>query len=522
VLGRDALDRIFGYDALYRLALATGREVDRPAEQSPDAPFDPRPRGTDLTKTRAYRERYRYDALGNLEELNHATFNGRPNTNAFIRRFQHLPGTNQLATMTIGQTTFDYAYDKNGNLKDESTSRHFEWDHSDRMKVFRNQVQAADGDNNKNLAEPTIYAHYLYDSTGMRVKKLVRKQGGITETTEYIDGVFEFQRASGVENNTLHVMDGEKRVATKRIGPSFPDDATPPIKYHLGDHLSSINVVVSKDGKFINREEYTPYGETSFGSFARKRYRFTGKEQDEENGLYYYGARYCAPWLGRWVSCDPAGATDSVNLYLYATANPATNIDRYGLQAEGATNIHVEPDVDMSESELDKDYPSWREGAIHVHGAIPPLDLAPFEFDVWDAQRDNRLSQAERYGLWDRHPEYMTAVHETSKLARRITAAGWTTAHLAQLKGFMHGAVAVGSIYMSLAIGWLGAPAMTGDLIAVGVEGTAAGVGTSGGSIGVAKLVSQSRPAPAPIVGRAQKTSPGHGRAIHSREGSGG
>ena len=36
-----------------------------------------------------------------------------------------------------------------------------------------------------------------------------------------------------------------------------------------------------------------------------KRFRYTGKEKDEKTGLYYHGARYCAPWLARWVNCDP-------------------------------------------------------------------------------------------------------------------------------------------------------------------------------------------------------------------------
>jgi RHS repeat-associated protein len=35
-------------------------------------------------------------------------------------------------------------------------------------------------------------------------------------------------------------------------------------------------------------------------------YRFTGKERDEETGLYYYGARYLDSKTGRWLSADPA------------------------------------------------------------------------------------------------------------------------------------------------------------------------------------------------------------------------
>jgi RHS repeat-associated protein len=108
---------------------------------------------------------------------------------------------------------------------------------------------------------------------------------------------------------------------------------TPAVKFHLGNHLGSSNVVIDDSGGFINREEYTPYGETSFGSFAKKRYRFTGKERDEESGLYYHGVRYYAPWLVRWGSCDPAGPVDGLNLYRYARSNPLRLVDPTGTQS---------------------------------------------------------------------------------------------------------------------------------------------------------------------------------------------
>jgi RHS repeat-associated protein len=328
LLGIDALDRKFEYDAIYRLTFATGRECDRPAELPPEL-FNPLPRCTDITKTRRYNERYRHDPLGNMEELRHIIFTDQNNVNGFVRAFDHVPGTNRLLKMTIGENPFNYRYDTNGNIIGETLSRHFEWDHSDRMRVFRNQVEGGNGE----LSEPTVHTHYLYDSGGMRVKKLVRKQGGQVEVTEYIDGLFEYQRASGVENNTLHIMDDETRIATVRAGTVFPDDTTPAVKYHIGDHLGGSNVVVSAGGEFINREEYTPYGETSFGSFARKRYRFTGKERDEESGLYYYGARHYAPWLTRWINTDPALHVDGPNLYWFARCNPIGRVDRDGTQS---------------------------------------------------------------------------------------------------------------------------------------------------------------------------------------------
>src|SRR5262249_56207009 len=98
-----------------------------------------------------------------------------------------------------------------------------------------------------------------------------------------------------LENNTLQVMDDKSRIVLVRVGAPFPKDPSPALQFHLGDHLRSSHLVIDDTGAWTNREEYTPYGETSFGGFALKRYRFTGQERDEESGLYYHGARYYAP-----------------------------------------------------------------------------------------------------------------------------------------------------------------------------------------------------------------------------------
>jgi RHS repeat-associated protein len=318
-LGTDALDRAFAYDPLYRLLSASGRECDvTPAEA-----WDGRPRGTDLTRTRGWTERYQYDAAGNLTRLQH-----QADGNSVVRQLAPASGSNRLAHTTLEGLKYDFAYDANGNLVRQATSRHFGWDHADRLRVFRIQTPGA---------EPSMFAHYLYDAAGQRVKKLVRKQGGRLETTVYIDGAFEHHRvvqgAEIKENNTLHVMDGRSRIALLRVGAAFPEDSAPPVQFHLGDHLGSSHVVINQTAQWINREEYTPYGETSFGSFARKRYRFAGMERDEESGLTYHGARYYAPWLARWASCDPAGAIDGANLYAYARANPMRFSDPSGRQS---------------------------------------------------------------------------------------------------------------------------------------------------------------------------------------------
>ncbi|EHQ91153.1 SpvB/TcaC N-terminal domain-containing protein [Desulfosporosinus youngiae] len=338
----DALDRQFIYDNLYRLISATGREQDTTPLPKP---WEDGAHSTDPTLTRGYKQRYSYDPAGNMLELSHEA----GTEHSFKRIFTHPEGSNRLISVKNGTNPYTCQYDPNGNLTAENTERHFGWDHSNRLTTFFCQPSGSD------IA--SLKVQYLYDAGGQRVKKIVQKQGGDYEVTVYIDGLFEYRRlVKGnelKENNTLHVMDNLNRIAMVRIGPAFPDDGAPEIvvKYQLGDHLGSSSVVVGgKDSSvngFINREEYYPYGETSFGSFARKRYRFTGKERDEESGLYYHGARYYAPWLGRWVSCDPLGMSDGLNLYSYVRNNPLRLIDPTGWESETAAESPPPPATHM-------------------------------------------------------------------------------------------------------------------------------------------------------------------------------
>ena len=79
--------------------------------------------------------------------------------------------------------------------------------------------------------------------------------------------------------------------------------------YHSG-HLGSAQFVTDWRGRQYEHIEYTPYGELWIEEVAagldKLPFRFTGKELDEETGLYYYGARYLDPKYSRWLSGDPA------------------------------------------------------------------------------------------------------------------------------------------------------------------------------------------------------------------------
>jgi RHS repeat-associated protein len=71
---------------------------------------------------------------------------------------------------------------------------------------------------------------------------------------------------------------------------------------------------------------------------AQFRDYFTGKERDTESGNDYFGARYYASSMGRFMSADPSGLLfadptnpQSLNLYNYGLNNPFVNVDPNGL-----------------------------------------------------------------------------------------------------------------------------------------------------------------------------------------------
>jgi len=134
------------------------------------------------------------------------------------------------------------------------------------------------------------------------------------------------------------------------------------VYFYHGDHLGSSNYITDRTGRVFEHTIYLPYGETWIDEGHETSllgYKFTGKELDEETGLYYFGARYYDPQMSTWISTDPAlpeylptglqlyfpdkafsanslkGAggvfnSKNLNLYHYASLNPVKYVDPNG------------------------------------------------------------------------------------------------------------------------------------------------------------------------------------------------
>ncbi|MCA9468756.1 MAG: hypothetical protein KC643_25410 [Nitrospira sp.] len=340
----------YTYDAIYRLIEATGREHLGQAGGGPiphsynDAPRVSLLHPGDGNAMGRYLERYVYDAVGNFLEMQHR--GSDPTHPGWTRVYDYhetsqlesAKQSNRLTSTMIGGTTEAYTtagdgYDAHGSMLHMPQLQIIQWNFNDQLQITQRQkVNNQDDDGEAHHGERTWY---VYDASGQRIRKVTEKNGQIKDERLYLGG-FEINRkpAGNLVRETLHIMDDKQRIAlvetrTKGNEPGVPQQL---IRYQFGNHLGSASLELDDQGQIITYEEYTPYGSTSYQAVRSqtetpKRYRYTGKERDEESGLCYHGARSYAPWLGRWISCDP---NDSANLYTYGKQNPIFWFDPLG------------------------------------------------------------------------------------------------------------------------------------------------------------------------------------------------
>ncbi len=127
----------------------------------------------------------------------------------------------------------------------------------------------------------------------------------------------------------MTIFDSNQRICSLHITQS-----TLHSYYYHSDHLGSSSVITDASGQQVSHYEYTPYGTTATieGTDTAK-HKFTGKELDS-TGLYFYGARYYDPEIGRFISADTIVQApydpQSLNRYSYCRNNPINYVDPSG------------------------------------------------------------------------------------------------------------------------------------------------------------------------------------------------
>ncbi|EJL99746.1 RHS repeat-associated core domain protein containing protein [Pseudomonas sp. GM16] len=308
--------RDFTYDSLYRLTSATGYDDAPP----PDIPGLPQP--GDPNNRLNYTQTYQYDNGGNLIELCHVR-----DGNSFTRQMCIDPNSNRGVRWRTGDDLpdFDTLFDRHGNQLELKQGSTLQWNARDELE----SVPLVTRKNSNSDAE-----HYRY-SQGQRVFKC---HEWFTDTTRhfhqvrYLPGLEIRTKDNGEE---LHVITLGNARCLHWVSGRPGGIENNQLRYSLKDHLGSCVMEIDQQADVISEEGYYPFGETAWMAARHEvevRYKFirySGKEMDV-SGLYYYGERYYAPWLQRWISADPAGDVDGLNLYGFVGNNPMSYIDTGG------------------------------------------------------------------------------------------------------------------------------------------------------------------------------------------------
>jgi RHS repeat-associated protein len=102
--------------------------------------------------------------------------------------------------------------------------------------------------------------------------------------------------------------------------------------YYLYDGLGSARQLTNSSGAVTDSYMYDGFGNliASSGSTSNP-YGFTGEQQfNEADSLVFLRARYYKPLIGRFLSRDPIGHGNGMNLYRYCLNNPVVWIDPSG------------------------------------------------------------------------------------------------------------------------------------------------------------------------------------------------
>ncbi len=162
---------------------------------------------------------------------------------------------------------------------------------------------------------------YTYDSFHRRLSK---KHNNILENYIYQDQ----NEIGSLINNKIT----ELRVLGIGLGADVALElkGTPYIPLH--DASGNLRVLLDTTGIPIQNYRYTAFGEMEEFSYKDvfNPWRYSGKRFDPETGFTYFGRRYYAPDIGRWISPDPAGFADGPNLYTYVHNSPLMYIDQDG------------------------------------------------------------------------------------------------------------------------------------------------------------------------------------------------
>ncbi|KAI1112286.1 65kDa B protein-domain-containing protein [Nemania sp. NC0429] len=346
----------YTYDAREQLVIATGREKINAVSNTVE-PYGPYyalqgeiPSDDQL---REYTDNISYDSVGNISQMQHAS--GDRKVPGWTRNYEYGTG-NRLSVTRIGRVEDHYTYNYRGAMISTPGAPSMTWNHADQLRSTTSQRTRSKPQASAATPETTWY---VYDSSGTRVRKVTeRAQPGSTAADNRLRDTLYLRQLAGFEVYREYTGRGEVKTEKKtlEVSESLPSPDSCPVatvediaidqsslssapasSLLLKRYLLDQGLEVDHQGKLLSLEEYSPYGATTFRAMDKKKvqttssYRFSNYLRDtEETGFYFCHTRYLASWLGRWISPDPLGTADGLNMYRYVSNDPVNFMDSSG------------------------------------------------------------------------------------------------------------------------------------------------------------------------------------------------
>ncbi len=191
----------------------------------------------------------------------------------------------------------------------------------------------------------TTTATYGYDAIGRRTSKTT---GGVTRRFVYAGPwvIEEYLDSGGtqiLEALNYHASGVDEIVMSRRRDTADLDldgNTTELLELYLHvNHQGSILDVTLVNGQVVESYRYDSFGAPTIRDRqgqvvasppSGNRFLFTGREYDEETGLYHYRSRDYDPAIGGFLQEDPIGLVDGLNPVAYVQGNPLLFTDPYG------------------------------------------------------------------------------------------------------------------------------------------------------------------------------------------------
>ncbi|OBU10808.1 RHS repeat protein [Morganella psychrotolerans] len=317
------------YDSLYQLVSAGGREMANAGQQSSSLPDSST---FDKATYTNYTRNYTYDRAGNMTQIRHSaptTANNYTTEITVSNRSNHAV----LKTLAATPDKVDALFTPGGQQTQLMPGQTLAWTaRAELHNVMPVTRKGAAGDSES----------YCYGADSQRILKIsVQKTGNSTQTQRviYLPGL---ELRTGTEDYQVICAGASGRAQVRYL--HWADGKKDHLRFSYDNLIGSSGLETDGDGNQLSQEEYYPFGGTAVlvarpdAGIDYKTHRYSGKERDA-TGLYYYGYRYYQPWAGRWLSSDPAGTVDGLNLFRMVRNNPVTLYDNDGLAPEAPKSL---------------------------------------------------------------------------------------------------------------------------------------------------------------------------------------